>query len=238
MNLEVGYIGKILRNEYMLMNLDAVPYMTTLNGQTFAQAYSQMYQQMVFLGNNPLNVTAQPFIESALGGSNAAYCQGFSSCTAALASKNTTLIKETAVSDLWTAMNKVPSWTLGRTMISQALPGGVGQATSVGMNTSLGYGNYNALFVSLRTTNFHGLTAVSNFTWGRSLGTSQLAQYNSASTPLDIFNLHDSYGPQNFDYKFIYNLSMYYAAAGLPRTKGRLGPHPRWLDLLSAIYGD
>ncbi len=223
MNLEVGYIGKILRNEYMLMNLDAVPYMTTLNGQTFAQAYSQMYQQMVFLGNNPLNVTAQPFIESALGGSNATYCQGFSSCTAALASKNTALIKETAVSDLWTAMNKVPSWTLGRTMISQALPGGVGQATSVGMNTSLGYGNYNALFVSLRTTNFHGLTAVSNFTWGRSLGTSQLAQYNSASTPLDIFNLHDSYGPQNFDYKFIYNLSMYYAPPVFRGQKGVLG---------------
>ena len=42
MNLEVGYIGKILRNEYMLMNLDAVPYMTTVGGQSFAQAYSQM----------------------------------------------------------------------------------------------------------------------------------------------------------------------------------------------------
>ena len=168
-------------------------------------------------------MTGQPFIESALGGPNSSYCTGFSSCTAALVSKNTALIKETAVSDLWTAMNKAPSWTLGRTMISQALPGGVGQATSVGMNTSLGYGNYNALFVSLRTTNYHGLTAVSNFTWGRSLGTSQLAQYNSASTPLDVFNLHDSYGPQNFDYKFIYNLSMYYAPPIFRGQKGVLG---------------
>ena len=41
MNLEVGYIGKILRNEYMLINLDAVPYMTTLGRQTFAQAFGQ-----------------------------------------------------------------------------------------------------------------------------------------------------------------------------------------------------
>src|SRR5271157_457249 len=111
MSLEVGYIGKKLTNTYMLMNLDAVPYMTTLSGQTFASAYSQMYQQMVFNGQNPLNVTAQPFIESALGGSNAAYCQGFTSCTAALASKNTNLIRETAVTDLWNAMGKVPSWT-------------------------------------------------------------------------------------------------------------------------------
>jgi hypothetical protein len=223
MNLEVGYIGKILRNEYMLVNLDAVPYMTTLGGQSFAQAYAQMYQQIVFLGGNPLNVTAQPFVENALGGSSAAYCQGYSSCTAALASKNTTLIKETAVSDLWAAMNKVPSWTLGRTMISQALPGGTGQATSVGMNTSLGWGNYNALFVSLRTSDWHGLTAISNFTWGRSLGTSQLAQYNSASTPLSIFDLGSSYGPQNFDYKFMYNLSMYYSAPYFRNQRGVIG---------------
>ena len=120
-------------------------------------------------------------------------------------------------------MNTVPTWTLGRTMISQALPGGSGQATSVGMNTALGSGNYNAVFVSLRTNNYHGLTAVSNFTWGRSLGTSQLAQYNSASTPEDIFNLHDTYGSQNFDYKFLYNLSMYYQPPVFRGQKGVLG---------------
>ena len=223
-NLELGYIGKIIKNEYMLVNLDAVPYMTTLGGQSFAQAYSQMYQQIVFNGLNPLNVTAQPFVEAALGGSSAAYCLGYSSCTAALASKNTTLIHNTAVSDLWTAMGKVPSWVLGRTMLSQALPGGtVGQSTSVGMNTSLGWGNYNGLFVSLRTTNFHGLTAVSNFTWGRSLGTSQLAQYNSASTPLSLYDLQGSYGSQNFDIKFIYNLSMYYQPPVFRGQKGVVG---------------
>jgi hypothetical protein len=224
MNLEVGYIGKILRNEYMLMNLDGVPYMSTLGGQSFAQAYSQMYQQMVFNGVSPANVTAQPFIENALGGAGSAYCKGFASCTSALASNNTTLIKETAVSDLWSAMNKVPTWVLGRTMLSQPVAGGtVAQSTSVGTNTALGWGNYNALFVSLRTNNWKGLTAVSNFTWGRSLGTSQLAQYNSASTPLDIYNLHDSYGEQNFDYKFLYNLSMYYQPPVFRGQKGILG---------------
>ena len=35
MQLEVGYIGKILRNDYMLLNIDSVPYMTTLGGQQF-----------------------------------------------------------------------------------------------------------------------------------------------------------------------------------------------------------
>ena len=221
--LEVGYIGKIIRNEYMLINLDSVPTMTTAAGQSFAQAYGQLYQQMVFNGVSPANVAAQPFIENVLGGPGNSYCQGFASCTAALASKNTTLIKETAVSDLWNAMSKTPGWTLGRTMISQALAGGLGQATSVGMNTSLGYGNYNALFVSLRSNEWHGLTAISNFTWGKSLGTSQLAQYNSSSTPLDLWNLQDSYGIQNFDYKFLYNFSMYYQPPFFRGQRGVLG---------------
>ncbi len=228
MSLEVGYIGKILRNEYMLMNLDSVPYMTTLGGQSFSQAFGQMYQQLVFQGVSPANVTAQPFIENALGGPGSAYCKGFASCTAAVATNygtgNASLIRETAVSDLWNGMSKQSSWILGRTMLSQAVPGNpVGQSTSVGMNTSLGSGNYNAVFVSLHTNAWHGLTANSNFTYGRSLGTSQLAQYNSSSTPLDIFNLHDSYGLQNFDYKFIYNFSMYYSPEVYRSQRGILG---------------
>jgi hypothetical protein len=221
MQLEVGYIGKLLRNEYMLMNLDSVPYMETLGGQAFSQAYSQLYQQMFFSGASPTAVTAQPFFEAALGGANSAFCKGYASCTSAVAVNYGSLIKEAAVSDLWTKMGAQSSWTLGRTLFSQPVAGGtVGQSTSIGMNTSLGHGNYNAVFVSFRTTNWHGLTAISNFTYGRALGTSQLAQLNSSSTPLDIFNLHDSYGPQNYDYKFLYNLSMYYQP---PVFKGQHG---------------
>jgi hypothetical protein len=227
MSLEVGYIGKILRNTYMLVNLDSVPYMTTLSGQSFAQAYGQLYQQMVFNGVSAANVTPQPFFEAALGGSGSAYCKGFSSCTAAFfnSATNVTLLKETAVSDIWNAMNKVSTWTLGRTVYSQPAPGGAlaAQATSLGMNTSLGWGNYNGLFVTYRATNWHGLTAITNFTYGRSLGTSQLAQLNSSSTPEDIYNLHDSYGTQNFDYKFIYNLSMYYDPPVFRGQHGVLG---------------
>ncbi len=222
--LEVGYIGKILKNEYLLMNLDAVPTMTTLNGQTFASAYAQVFEQMSFNGQSPANVTAQPFFEAALGGAGSSYCAGYSSCTAAVASKETLQFKETAVSEIWTAMTKAPSWALGRTVFSQPLPGGtVGQGTSLEMNTSLGWGNYNGLFATLRTTNWHGLTAVSNFTWGRSLGTSQLAQYNSSSTVLNPWDIGANYGPQNFDYKFIFNLSMYYQPPVFKGQHGVLG---------------
>jgi hypothetical protein len=224
MRLEAGYIGKIIRNEFTEVNLDAVPYMTTLNGQSFAQAYSQLYQQMFFSGVSAANVSAQPFFETSLGGANSSYCAGFTSCTAALASKNTSLIKETAVSDLWAAMNKVSSWTLGRTMLDQPVPGNtVGQTTSIGMIDSNGWGNYNALFVSYRVNDWRGLTAISNFTWSRALGTATLPQSNSAEIPLTPYNISANYGSQYFDLKFVYNLSMYYQPPVFRGQRGLLG---------------
>jgi hypothetical protein len=45
-NIEIGYIGMISRNEQWRAELNAVPYMTTLNGQTFANAYANVYQAM------------------------------------------------------------------------------------------------------------------------------------------------------------------------------------------------
>jgi hypothetical protein len=224
MHLEVGYIGKIIRNEFLEENLDSVPYMETLNGQQFQSAYAQVFEQMFFNGQSAGNVTAQPFFEAALGGAGSSYCAGYSSCTAALASKNTALFKETAVSDIWTAMTKAPSWTLGRTIFSQPIAGQtVGQATSIDATTSAGYGNYNALFVRLQTTNWHGLTAVQNFTWGRALGTGFQVQATSSETPLSIYNPSDQYGVQGYDYKFIYNLSMYYSVPYFKAQKGVLG---------------
>jgi hypothetical protein len=198
--------------------------MTTLGGQEFSQAYASLYQQMFFNGVSAANVTAQPFFENALGGTSSAFCKGYSSCTAAVATNYGSLIKETAVSDLWNKINAAPGWTLGRTVFSQPVAGGtVGQSTALGMITSLGWGNYNALFVSMRTTNWHGLTAVSNFTWGRALGTSTEVQATSSATALTPYNLGGNYGPQGFDYKFIYNLSMYYSPPYFKGQKGVLG---------------
>ena len=121
-------------------------------------------------------------------------------------------------------MTKTPGWTLGRTVFSQPAPGGtLGQSTSLLTTTSLGYGNYNALFVSLRTTNWHGLTAISNFTFGRALGTGFQVQATSSLTPLTPFNVGDQYGSQGYDVKFVYNLSMYYQTPFFKGQKGILG---------------
>jgi hypothetical protein len=217
--VEVGYIGKILRNETTEINLDAVPYMTTLGGQSFAQAYANSYWA-VWSGGTP---AVQPFFEGALGGPGSAYCTGYSSCTAAVVSKNASLFKNTQVGDLWAALNKANGWTLGRTMISSPINGGAGQATSISMDGSLGWGNYNGLFATLQTHDYHGLTAISNFTWGRSLGTGTIAQYNSAYTMQNPYDLHAGYGMNSFDIKFVYNLSLYYQPPVFRGQKGILG---------------
>ncbi|MGH9395063.1 MAG: hypothetical protein ACRD1E_12895, partial [Terriglobales bacterium] len=126
---------------------------------------------------------------------------------------------------LWTALNALPSWQLGRTYPSAATtcstPGaggcpanGVisasGQVQAIFMNDSLGFGNYNSLFWTLSMRNFHGLTAMSNFTWSRAMGTGQTTQATSSYTVTDPWNMHAMYGPQYNDIPLNYNLYFLY----------------------------
>jgi hypothetical protein len=221
---EVGYIGRIIRNETLATNLDAVPYMTTLGGQQFSQAYANTYFALAG-GVAPANVPVQPFFENALGGASSASCKAYSSCTAYVAATSTSLIKGAQVSDLWAALNKATSWTLGRTMISSPALGTAvnAQAASIDIQSSLGYGNYNAMYVTWRARDFHHITILSNFTYSKSLGTSPLAQYNSSYTQFDAFNLHANYGVANFDYKFLYNLAGSYKTPWFSSQKGIIG---------------
>ena len=95
--LEVGYIGRRITHEYQPVNLNAVPYMMTLGGQKFSQAYANLVLQ--YCGGaaglagggcagasttGPTSVTPQQFFETALGGTSSHYCSGFPSCTAAV----------------------------------------------------------------------------------------------------------------------------------------------------------
>jgi hypothetical protein len=230
--IEVGYVGRIIKNEDTEIDLDTVPYMMTLNNQTFAQAYANVYTALAG-GAAAAAVPTQPFFEGALGGANSAYCKAAVSCTAAVASNNKSLFTATAVSQIWAQMAGSPSWTLGRTMISSgacanpALPNCAGitalGATSVGLNGPFGYGNYNGLFVTWRARDWHGLTAISNFTWARSLGTSPLSQSSSGATVQDPFNLHAGYGPNGFDIPLTYNLAMSYNTPWRRTQKGLVG---------------
>lgn len=228
--LEIGYIGRIIRNESQNVNIDAVPYMTTLNGQSFAQAYANVYLSLcgaAYCGNKVLtaaNVPVQPFFEAALGGPNSTYCKGASSCTAKFVSSNLSAFQNTQVSNIWKALYSAPSFQLNgcpapcnNTMLD------TNQMSSAVLITSDGYGNYNALFVSYRIRDHHGLSAVSNFTWGRALGTGAVTQASSAYTDLDPFNVGANYGSNGFDIKFVYNLAITYTPPYFATQHGVLG---------------
>ncbi len=215
MSFEVGYIGRLLRNEFQETNIDAVPYMTTLGGQSFAQAFSNVYWQLA-QGVTPAAVQSQPFFESAFGGN----CTGYSSCTAMIATSQKSNITTTRVYDMWAAMSKLSSWTLGRTMPSSALNGGQAQISSFELINSTGWSNYNGAFFSFKFRDWHGLTAVSNFTWNRSLGTGAYTQSTSSYTVLDPWNIHSMYGTQPFDIRFVYNLTMYWSTNSLIHRGG------------------
>jgi len=226
--LEVGYIGRKINHEWQQVDLDAVPTMTTLNGESFARAYANLYQSISSCTSAASCATpaAQPFFEAALGGAGSAFCSGYASCTAAIA-KNSSMyneLKNTQVYDLWALLNKQNGWSLGRTMPSSATStSAAGQLSGIFADGSFGYGNYNAGYISLTSSNFHGATFHSNFTYGRALGTGNQTQATSSYSVVDPFNIHAMYGPQYFDYKVVYSLTMLYQDPFFKSQKGILG---------------
>src|SRR4029079_4753564 len=128
-------------------------YMTTLGGQSFADAYAKTYFAVAPTSGNlgtGFAIGAQPFFESALGGPGSAYCAGYANCTSAVGAKNAADIRNTSVSNLWIALTKANGWTLPRSMISAAVPGGGSQGYTYIATDATGYGNYNALFLTHR----------------------------------------------------------------------------------------
>ena len=83
--MELGYIGRRITDEYEPIQLNGIPYMMTLGGQTFADAYKNLVLQYCGgvaglggggcggsalptpgVGPQPGAVTPQPFFEAAL----------------------------------------------------------------------------------------------------------------------------------------------------------------------------
>ena len=257
--LEFGYIGRRITHEYQPINLNAVPYMMTQGGQQFKQAYANLLLQYCggFAGlggggcagastTGQTPVTPQPFFETALGGTTSAYCAGFSSCTAAVASKEgnaygagctpgvgtctavnapTGYLTTAQVWSLWSDLDPAMAPVNGgTTMMNTTLGpfnGGTIENTSgIAVNASVGHGNYNAGFASVKMADWKGLTMQSNFTWSHALGTGAVVQASSEYTPDDPFNLNEMYGRQAFDRKFIYNAFFVYQP---PFFKGQHG---------------
>jgi hypothetical protein len=235
--VEVGYIGRRLTHEYQPVNINTVPYMMTVGGQRFDKAYGAVVTQYcggaagLAANGCALNagaVTPQPFFEKALAGTG--YCTGFSSCTAAVVANEGGPGGNLTSQNVWTLWSDLDNGgfnfprTMMNTPIATSAFGANGQLTSgVGVNASIGHGNYNALFATVKMSSWHGLTMQQNFTWGKAMGTGAVVQATSAYTLVDPFDINRSYGLQNWDRKFVYNVFFVYEPEVFKGQHGFLG---------------
>ena len=235
MFVEVGYIGKVASNIFEEIDIDAVPYMMTLGGQKFSDAFANVWKSLCTPGGGggctavdatQLSGTAaqkaqalqdliakvpnQPFFEAAFGGTGSTFC-GALSCTQALL-RNTSVINSTGSTNFFGQARVSELWAF---MNSRFIPS-IGntmlssQATAFNTTTSLGFSNYNSVFARMSTRDWHGFTSIANFTMGKALGTGEIGQYNSSNMWLDNWNKRANYGPAVFDYKYIVNAGITY----------------------------
>jgi hypothetical protein len=230
--MEVGLISRWIHNEYQPININAVPHMMTMGGQTFAGAYASVEKALgcatsaAACGANGIpTVSPQPFFEAALA--NTHYCDGFANCTTAVVTKEFDKFTAQKVWDLWSGLDTGgtgPGFNFPRSMLNSPLNtplGANGQISGgVGVNASIGHGSYNAGFATVKVNDWHGLTAQQNFTWSKALGTGAFVQATSEYTANDPFNLDNMYGVQAFDRTFVYTAFLVYQP---PFYKGQHG---------------
>ena len=216
---EVGYVGVYANNLYQGIDFGSVPYMMKLGGQTFAQAYANMYAALS-AGKTP---ATQPFFQTALAGSS--YCSGYANCTAAVAGQESGNIMTQAVTNLWSDLDTHWTGLSGPALASTT------QCFYCYAYTSDGFSNYNAMVVTAQKRYYAGLTLNANFTWSHALGIISTGQSYTLDNAGNPFNLNSDYGPQYFDRRFVFNLLSTYQ---LPFGKGhRLGQG----SILSRIVG-
>ncbi|MGH9432913.1 MAG: carboxypeptidase-like regulatory domain-containing protein, partial [Terriglobia bacterium] len=194
--VEVGYVGNWDHNLYQGVDLNDVPFMMKLNGQTFAQAYDNLWSALT----KGAAVTPQPFFESALGGPSSTYCKGFASCSAAVATNEVSNITTESVTSLWSDLDssfKFGGPYPGPQLLSSS------QCFWCYYQTSDGFANYNALTATVEKRTGNGLTLLSSFTYGHALGTLGLSQTYTLDNLDDVWNPRVDYGPQYFDHKII-----------------------------------
>ena len=249
MIMEVGYIGRRITHEFQPVNINAVPYMTTMGGQTFAQAYAAVETAMGCASANALvncgasvpTVAPQPFFEAALAGTG--YCTP-GNCTATVVKNEFNNFASQAVWSLWSDLDNggigggpggstLPGWNFPRSMLNSPIYSNCGAGTGFGcsgqmsggvaINASGGWGNYNAGFVSFKTTDWHGITSQQNLTWSRALGTGAEVQASGSFTADDPFSFNTMYGVQPFNQNVVYNLYIAYTPSVFKGENGFVG---------------
>jgi hypothetical protein len=124
---------------------------------------------------------------------------------------------------MWSALDNgggaTPGFNFPVSMMNTA-----GQISSnVAMTTSLGHGNYNALFATLKFNDWNGITLQNNLTWSRDLGTGGVVQATSQQAAVDPFHFDTQYGPQPSDRHFVNTMFVVYQPPFYRGQQGMLG---------------
>lgn len=219
-SVEVGGISHWIHNELQNINLNNVPYMMTVGGQQFSAAYANVERAMgcatslnacnnATVAATVANLKPQPFFETALAGT------GYNcapSCTANVVTNEFSNFQSQSVFSLWNDLDTggaAPGFNFPASNMTTAgqIGPGLGFVTP---STSLGHGNYNAAFFTVRMNDWRGLTLQNNFTWSKALGTGAVVQATSESGAVDSFDLNRQYGPQIFDRRLVDTMFMVY----------------------------
>ncbi|HVH72565.1 MAG TPA: carboxypeptidase-like regulatory domain-containing protein [Candidatus Dormibacteraeota bacterium] len=188
--LEIGYVGHTARNIYQGLDLNQVPFFMTAGGQSFAQAFDALAQQI----KNP-PITPQPFFETLLAGSS--FCMGQPSCTAGVAAKFAGDVANQRVRNVFNGIQS--AFTLGPATNAAT------QFTNFFYWSSLAESNYHAAFVSYHVRAYRGLTLDANFTYGHSLDDVTVNQ-DSDQAFSNSYDPHYDYGTSLFDRKYVLTL--------------------------------
>ena len=239
--MEVGYIGRLVHNEYIQLNPNQVPTNLSQGGQSFISAYDAIEaafgctvssSQCAKSTTPNLTITPQPFFETALAGTG--YCSADASCTAAVVRKQATAFRSQQVFKLWQNLDNNVNGAGGAgfnfarslmgTATSNAQYGSAGQVTTgLSMATPAGYSNYNGGYVSFRASGFHGITLQENLTLSKALGLGAYNQSSSSIAAEDNINLRQQYGGQSFDQRVIFNTFIVYQTPWYKTQRGIKG---------------
>ena len=219
MLMEVGFIGRKARDLYQKIDTNQIPYMYTMNGQSFAQAYDAT-QTAIVAGASP---AVQPFWEAALGGTGSNYCKGFASCTAAVVANEKGSF---AIRDVFTVFSDLdPEWVSGSFLPS------TNQYAGSDVTASRGKSSYAAMFVSLRKAMTQGIQFDANYTLSKSLDSFGWNQ-DIIDSMMDAYYPDRSYGPSQFDRRHAFN---FVATYELPFGKGK--PFSTSSNVLDKLIG-
>ena len=212
--IELAYVGKWSTHLFQGLDLNDVPTMMTLGGQTFAKAYAALSAAD---RAGQTTVAAQPFFEQALAGSS--YCLGFANCsTAVLANEGALGTGNVTVQNVYGMWQDLDS-TFTAFGGQPTLPADLQGYNSMLANTTAGFSNYQAGIARIQKSTGHGLTLNANLTWSHTLGTVGINQEFTQANPSSPFNLRADYGPAPFDTRWIFNTLALYQ---LPFGKGHL----------------